>query len=345
MGREVTVQQDHQRMKARDVEELAREWWPQDSPDGSAMPFRADEEVLALNAMARRISRLPQWALKVRGAMAGKRSEMCAHRWLDGLDEMMSMIGSAVYWPSKAGHCGDVPGSVVAAVDKRVAALQAWIGRRTPAADRVRRRVALWLGEPAAEKREAAICFVELARAFCGGSQGDEPRALAAQWRKRASQNQVLGALFGGQGLDGLLSNWCGFKFLERLDQYLRAIGGEVRPASASQDSCRDQLGSILRDDPARFEATRAYLWGLWAYLQGCDARWLSSTCSEWAGSAMHAYRLVSAAGAPSPLTRWLAGSLLKTAKMRYERALAASQGTPIPPHLRHLPQVTMAAN
>ena len=144
----------------------------------------------AINALMAEVGELPEWALQVRDAMPKWGFEMCGHRWLDGLDDVMRMIGREEYVPSSAGHCGDVPGRIVDAAGRRATAVGRWLDGKAPSEDDLDRQVAWWLGEPTAEKREAAACYVELVRAYFLGSD-DERERLSANWRARAGENDA----------------------------------------------------------------------------------------------------------------------------------------------------------
>jgi len=326
-----------------DLDALTRKWWEAPVSDATGQPGW-DEEIKAINAASARIATFPRWVLEVRETMPKWGFEMCAHRWLDGLDEVLRMIETGRSWPSTLGHCGDVPGRIFSAVERRAAALQAWGERQVPAKDCFRRQVAYWLGEPTPAKREAAECLAELMRAFFFATEGeDTAKERAKAWRGRASANELLALLFEGEGLDALLENRCGFKTLDRLDLYIRIIGGDLSQAAERHGLCNRQLRFVLRDDPARYEVTRGYLWGLQAYLLGHDAAWLRSAQPECAGAAIYALRRASAGGEPTLLRRWLVASLLKAAKIWCQRALAPSGDGVKPAYTEELPDVASA--
>jgi|GEM_PF-159217 len=318
VGKEITpmiqeVLNEH-KLPKKFVERLTRKCWETAVLDATG-EYVLDEEAEAVNAMTAGIAEYPEWALQVRDAMPKYGFEMCSHRWLDGLDDVMRMIGKEEHFSSTAGHCGDVPGRIVDAAEQRAAAVQAWIEGRHSDESNLHKQVAQYLGDPTREKREAAACFVELVRAFF--LEPDERAAeLAKGWRTRAENNEILKVMFKGEGFDNLLQNICGFKIVDRLDLYIRVIGGDRLEARERRGVCNDQLRFVLRDDPARFEVTRGYLWGLQAYLLGRNAEWLRSSKPECAGAAIHALRTVSRAGAPTPLRHWLVASLLKSTKI-----------------------------
>jgi len=305
-----------------------------------------DDEVKAVNAMMRDIDEFPEWALQVRDAMPKYGLEMCSHRWLDGLDDVLSMIGAEEHFPSSAGHCGDIPGRIVAAAERRAQAAQSWIEGRAPQND-LCTQVAEWLGEQTPEKKEAATCFVELVRGFFFDDRpNDEALQLAKQWRTRADANRSLKTLFSsGEGLDFLLQNRCGFKMIDRLDIAIRVIGGDDSESADLVGACIDQIRFVPRDDPARFDTTRGYLWGLDAYLRGRGQEWLRANKPECAGAAIYALQGVSRAGPPTPLRRWLVASLLKSTKIWCQALLNATAryDVALPAYALDLPDVVTA--
>lgn len=324
-----------------ELDKLTHEWWETGALHVGDK-YVWDEEVKAVNAMMANIDELPEWALQVRGAMPKYGFEMCAHRWLDGLDDVTAMIGAEEFRPSSAGHCGDVPGRVIDASERRAAAVQAWLEGRK-ATDALGVQVAGWLGEPSDEKTQAASCFVELVRA-CSltiDKPGHErAKALATGWRARADGNETLQFMFQGEGFDCLLENNCGFKTVDRLDLYIRNIGGDRSQAGERHGMCNGQLRFVLRDDPTRFDVTRGYLWGLQAYLLGRSVEWLRANKPHCAGAAIHALQGVSRAGAPTPLRRWLVASLLKSTKLWCQAMLNRMGKEEVPAYVRDLPDV-----
>jgi hypothetical protein len=97
------------------------------------------------------------------------------------------------------------------------------------------------------------------------------------------------------------------------------------------------------RADPERYETTRGYLWGLYAYLMGRDEAWLRETKPECAGAAVYPLQGVWRAGSPTPLRRWLVASLLKSTKVRCQCALDRARDPDLPGHFRDLPDVVAA--
>jgi len=302
--------------------------------------WQDDDEIKAVNSMMAEVEEFPEWSLQIRREMPNLDGfEMCAHEWLDGLDDVMKMIGAEHRLPPLVGHCGDMPYEVVNAARQRVAAIQRWIEKRSPSEDDLHRRVAEWLGEQSPEKTEAATCYVELVNAYFRFSNWDDKEALLAKWRASADQHQTLKLMFEYNGFQGLLENICGFRTVALLDLYIRIIGGDRSQAAEGYGACGSQLRFSLRDDLERFNVTRGYLWGLQAYLLGRDEKWLQERKPECADAAIHALQFVSRAGAPTPIRRWLVASMLKTTKLWCQFVINTSEGD-VPAYARDLPDV-----
>jgi len=329
-------------ISAEELEKRTRSWWETTVLDATGK-YVWDEEVKAVNAMTADIDDIPEWALQIRDAMPKYGFEMCSHRWLDGLDDVIRMIGEEKFHPSQAGHCGDVPGRIPGAAEQRSAAVQRWLDGNSPSAHDLEHQVCEWLGESTSEKQEAARCFVELVRAYLMADK-DEAKVLAQRWRTRAEQNEILKLMFAGEGFDSLLDASCGFKLVDRMDLYLRLIGGDHSQAAERHGVCNDQLRFAWRDDPERFNVTQGYLWGLQAYLLDRDEAWLRESMSNGAvGAAVHALRGVSRAGESTPLRRWLVASLLKSAKIWCQCVLNNMGEESMPAAARDLPDVVAA--
>jgi hypothetical protein len=329
-------------LSAADLEKRLQDWW---GMPGLGWPGEHvwDEEVKAVNAMMPDVRELPEWAVQVRDAMPKWGFEMCAHRWLDGLDDVIRMIGAEERFPSGAGHCGDIPGRVANAGEQRAAAVGHWLEGATPRDD-LEAEVAKWLGEATPQKKEAASCFVELVSAMTDETKMPPNRweERAKWWRGRAEQNEILQFVFEGDGLSGLLENRCGYKFIDQMDVYIQGIGGDRLREADRHGVCLGSLRYVFRDEPARFDVTRGYVWGLHAYLLGRDAGWLRANKPDCAGAAIHALRGVSGAGEPTPLRRWLVASLLKCTKLWCQHFLSIV-GEEAPAYARDLPDVRAA--
>jgi len=301
-----------------------------------------DAECLAINALLHEIEYLPEWAIDTRRAMPQYGFERCSHRWVQGIDDIMQMIGTEQYWPSTAGHCGDVPGVVCTAAEHRALAVQNWINSSPAENDELCGYVANLLGEQTPEKIAAATCFVELVRAFFFVSRSDETaKTMAATWRDRINENPLLALMFQGEGFDYLLQNRCGFMIIKRLDLYIQLISGKCNHANDRHGVCNDQLRFDYTDDPERIEVTRGYLWGLYAYLMGHNADWLRTHKADCAGAGIYALQRVDVTGDRSLLRRWLVASLLKSAKVWCMVGRKPNDNAPA--QLMDLPDVLMA--
>jgi hypothetical protein len=85
-------------------EKRVLEWWELPGIDGREA---FDEEILFLNEFAEN-GKLPRWALLIRDLLPRWGFEPCAHRFFDGLEQVLAMIGSARPGP-RLGGCGDIP--------------------------------------------------------------------------------------------------------------------------------------------------------------------------------------------------------------------------------------------
>ncbi|MDD5706858.1 MAG: hypothetical protein PHR35_13120 [Kiritimatiellae bacterium] len=323
------------------LDKLTHEWWKTSATDKGGGRFEWDEEIKAVNALTPPAESIPQWAIDVRGAMPRYGFEICSHRWLDGLDDVIHMIGKEQHWPSTAGHCGDRPGRVIDAALQRAEAVECWLEGRGVDGRPLYRNVAKWLGAPDVQKKQAAECFVEMVRSFF-----TEPRPrktsmpLAKTWRSKANENTILKEMFAGEGFDNLLDNQCGFKIVDRLDLYLQMIGGDMSRAGDRHGVCNDQRRFIYPDDPPRYETTRGFLWGLFAYLKSYGGEWLLSHRPECAGGAIDALNGVSEGGKQTPLRKWLVASFLKSTKLWIPHGIPKDR---IPAEVRELPDVIEA--
>ncbi len=308
-------------------------WWDACLPDAAG-----DDETRTIDRMMGEIDDLPDWALQARADMPKWGFEMCAHRWLDGLDHAVDMVARGAYTASEAGHCGDVPATIAQGAEARADAVQRWIDDEDAAGDPTAKHTRDVLGDKDPAKVEAAACFVQLVRT--GFFRWEELDDVAAPWRERAAANSLLATVFEGEGLDGHLHNDCGHKVLHRLDTFVRLIGRDTRGTDERHGACNSQLRFVFRDDPERYEVTRGVLWGLYAYLAGRDAEWLRARHREVAGAGVVTLRRLTDAGEATPVRRWLAASLLKTTKLWCERALSRCDPAQVPATATRLPGV-----
>ena len=324
------------------VDELASAWWESLAEAQTANEEAQKAEAKLLQAMEADIGEIPEWARHVRVAMPDWGFEPCAHRWLEGLDRLIGIIGAEQFRMTRAGRCGDVPGSVADQAERVALAAQRWVDAAQEAAQPLDKQVAEWLGEPTPEKHEAARCFVELVRAAFFRPR-EEMKAVAEQWRKQVTADGILERVFYGDGLDGGLESRCGFETIRRLTVYLRIIGGDDSQLEETRWFCNTQMRYVLRDDPPRLYTTLGYLWGWQAYLLGRDEGWLRENKPEVAGAAIYALQGISRAGPPTPLRRWLVASLLSSTKFWYQRGLNFAGADSAPAFTRDVPDLAAA--
>jgi len=325
--------------------ELERTWW--DAPLRMATGSDAwDLDIQNLNGCLRQLRNVPRWAYDVRSAMPRWGFEMCSHRWLDGLDDVLRMLVAGEDWvPSSAGHCGDVPTWVVAEIELRACALSRWLeDPDAPAEDlpEIYEQVRTWLGAPEADKRQAVAGMLALLRQWLDApTNHDALPALASEWQERGAANPLIAALFEGEGLHSLLSNGCGFKTVDRLDLTIRLLGGDDASAEERHGHCLAQLRHLWRDDPQRYESTRGILWGLYAGLANKDVAWLREQVPECSGAALRGLAAYRQCPATPAVRRWLIGSFAKLLEIECQVALVRSPAGLVPAYARHLPELS----
>ena len=116
-------------------------------------------------------------------------------------------------------------------------------------------------------------------------------------------------------------------------------IGGDGSRAGERWWICNSQLRWVFDEDPDRYEITRGYLWGLYAYLNGFGAAWLQQQHADCAGAALHALKVVSARPI-TPVRRWLVASLIKATKQWCETALNRAEDKKVAERYRDLPML-----
>lgn len=305
------------------VDQLTAAWFSATKEVRARLQQDLDAEKQALAAEKSAVGPIPEWAEQVHAAMPDWGFEICAHRWLDGLDEVLGMIERAEFHPTRLGRCGDIPTAVFWAAEQRAQAVERWLDAVPQGGrDELTCRVCAWLGEPEPDKRQAARCFIEVVRSSLFEPE-EQAKATARQWREGKDRSEILCRLFYGDGLDGGLQNACGFQTINRLDIYLRVIGGDDLQLGETRWVCNTALRFALRDDPSRLLTTLGYLWGLYAYGAGLDAEWLRQDKPQVAGAAIHVLQRLSRSSAPAPVVRWLTASLLATTRFWYRRALS----------------------
>jgi hypothetical protein len=126
-------------------EKRVLEWWELPGIDGREA---FDEEILFLNEFAES-GKLPRWALLIRDLLPRWGFEPCAHRFFDGLEQVLAMIGSARPGP-RLGGCGDIPLFVYQRLQSAGQEFLAWAEGKDGG------EVGTWLEKPDPAKVEAA---------------------------------------------------------------------------------------------------------------------------------------------------------------------------------------------
>jgi len=317
---------------------LDESWW--DAPWSAIDANGCQAEIALVNALGKELAAIPEWALKVRESMPRWGFEICAHRWLEGLGDLLRMIGSESHFPSTAGHCGDIPGTVLEGAYRRAVAVEAWLKYR-PANDRYKAWVYEVMGRRTPEKRQAARCFVNMVRARFGPcSETDLLAETVSFWRESYGGNKAIEFMLEEQGLRGLLQNACGYRLITGLDDAIRCMGDPAKAHESTPGQCNGQLRFVWGEDPDRYKVTRGYLWGLFARLVDWTEDELWEERPGCVGAATHALREVARPGNLTPLRRWLVASLLVTTKLWCHRAIEISEPGAVPAWAYDLPQL-----
>jgi len=305
-------------------------WWDTPLPPNTI-------EAHALDAWAERLWPLPDWALEVRSAMPKWGFEMCAHRWIEGLEHTLDLIIQGTYSPSEAGHCGDIPSATKSAAMARAMDVAHWLSgvpmgiEETPAQQ--------WLGAPSRSKRVGATCFVEAVRYALGGPTDEDAwQSNVAGCRETCAPYPQLQPLFAEHGLQRLLENACGYALLRQLDGYVRLIGGDDSSAGELVYNCNGQLRFLWQEDPERYARTRAMLWGIQAKLLDWDEETLRANQPDCADAAYQVLGRIRPVDAGDAIRRWLLASLLVSTKIWCLRALERSPAAHVPTWAHDLP-------
>lgn len=302
------------------------------------------EEMTLLDRINPGMETIPNWGMFVYNDLPDWGREPCAHRWTDGLFELLEMISQEKHWQTTAGRCGDMTGAVGQQAEALAAAVEAWLAPDAPAW-----AASPWvnetLGERSPEKEEAARCFVDLVRAALSEPK-DVFEQKAAAWREKGALNEVLERIFFDGGLDEKLENPCGFLLIRRLKNYLQIIGGDTTPLAATRWWCNTQLRDVWREDPDRVLVTQGCLWGLHAVLNNWSDDTLRARVPWCASSALYAARILrSRPSTRPPLTRWLVTSMLIKTRHWYLRMINFANDGALPPMLMDVPESPFASD
>jgi len=266
------------------------EWWEAPGIDGREA---FDEEILYLNSLVEEIV-LPRWAILVRDRMPRWGFEPCAHRFLEGLEQVLQMIGSGRVCP-RFGGCGDIPLFVQRELDRVGAAFLRWAEAGNGSDP-----LTCSLGVHTAERAEAARVAGEV---VLGIGQG--PAALDAtleRWAERA-RFSLARTLVDGEGasLALLAQHPCCYTLLWNMERLAHGIGNGEQ---SSVVVCIPALGLAPKLDPLRFSAL-------------CDigealAHWLQERPPKGALET----RVYAMVGPRDEVRRWLVASLYKALKL-----------------------------
>jgi len=286
--------------------------------------WKEDEDLKAIRSFLDRLDSVPEWTLAIPIPNLDGCLEMCGHRWLDGLDRAFLMIGQAKTYPT-GGSCGDAPGSVFVQAEERLLGIRAWLSDGKPSGG-VQKQVVEWLGEKTDQKVEAVQVLAEIMQGYvlCEG----DGAAILEQQKGKAETNATLGVLYEGKWLYEVFENACGFGYLPSLDLAIRLSGGD-ESCQKEWLSCGGALRYVFRDDPLRYEAAQACLWGLHAYLQGRDTEWLRKNNTGLAAGAIRTLAKVTSETEDTPAKCWITASLLKGIKIQLQHVLETAENVP----------------
>lgn len=266
------------------------EWWEAPGIDGREA---FDEEILFLNSQLDELA-LPRWAILVRDRMPRWGFEPCAHRFLDGLEQVLHMIGSGRVCP-RFGGCGDLPLAVQRELEELGDALLRWAenGGSPPSVNGLP-------PVPDPEQAEAARAVGEVSRELGNGPAALD--ALLERWAEGA-QFPLAQALVADEDapLALLARHPCAYTLRWNVDRLVRSIGdGEVPRVLV----CLPALRAAPELDPGRIPAVRRVAEALARWLEGLPPR-----------SPLEA-RVHGLVGPKEPVRTWLVASLYKTLKL-----------------------------
>lgn len=268
------------------------EWWEAPGIEGRDA---FDEEILYLNALTEEIA-LPRWAILVRDRMPRWGFEPCAHRFLEGLEQVLAMIGAGRVW-ARFGGCGDVPLSVQRKLDAFGAALVRWSdnGSRSAGDPFVRQ-----LGAHTADRAEAARAMGEVILGIGRGPA--EVDAILERWAERAQFSPARILVDGEEAPLAVLAHHpCAYTLLWNVERLAHCIGNGEPPSAVV---CVPALRIAPKLDPERIAILREIGDSLAGWLQERAPR----TVIE-----QKVYALI---GPRDEVRHWLVASLYKTLKL-----------------------------
>ncbi|MCX7750559.1 MAG: hypothetical protein N2320_03260 [Candidatus Bipolaricaulota bacterium] len=266
------------------------EWWEAPGIDGREA---FDEEILYLNSQLEELS-LPRWAILVRDRMPRWGFEPCAHRFLEGLEQVLHMIGSGRAGP-RFGGCGDLPLAVQRGLDELGASLLRWAedGKAAPPLAGLPRA-------PTTEQAEAARAVGEVIRELGNGPAALD--ALLERWAEEARSPLTQSLVADETAPLGLLARHpCAYTLRWNVAQLVRSIGSGEAPQVLI---CLPSLRAAPELDPDRIPTLRTVAEALARWLEGSPA------CSPLER------RVHGLIGPRDPIRTWLVASLYKTLKL-----------------------------
>jgi len=266
------------------------EWWEAPGIEGREA---FDEEVLYLNSLVEEIA-LPRWAILVRDRMPRWGFEPCAHRFLEGLEQVLSMIGTGRAC-ARFGGCGDVPLSVRRELDQLGTSFLRWadVGSGNDPAPGS-------LGLHTADRAEAARAVGEV---VLGAGKG--PAVLdetIERWAEQARFPLARTLVDGEEApLAVLARHACCYSVLWNIERLAHGIGNGEQPSVLA---CVPALRVAPKLDPLRISTLRDTAQGLAGWLQDLPPN-----------GALEA-RIHALVGPRDEVRRWLVASLYKTLKL-----------------------------
>ena len=266
------------------------EWWEAPGIDGRD---GFDEEILYLNSLAEEIP-LPRWAILVRDRMPRWGFEPCAHRFLDGLEQVLHMISSGRPCP-RFGGCGDIPLAVQRELDELGSALLRWADRGDGEG-----RWREWLGTRTPERAEAVRALGEAVHALGRGPASVD--AVLERWADRA-EFPLTRTLVADEAapLPSLARHPCTYTLLLNIERVARSIGDGGAPEVLV---CLPALRAAQELDPNRISVLRNLAEAL--------AQWLRERRPR-GGFEERVHALIDSR---DDVRRWLVASLYKTIKL-----------------------------
>lgn len=266
------------------------EWWEAPGISGRE---DLDEEILYLSSLTERLGDdLPRWAVAVRDLMPRWGFEPCAHRFADGLEQVMEMIGEGRAHP-RMGECGDVPLPIRRSLEYWGRTLLRWAhgGKLNgPLKD-----ISAQCRNP-----EAAQAMGEAILAMGQGRAALD--ATLERWSDQANTSLTRILTDGDDApLTSVLRHPCCYNVFTSLEQLTRGIAlGEVPTVHV----CSDSLREAATLDPVRLVWMRGVLRVL--------GRWVSEQPPA-DGFCRAVYVKL---GTRDPVRHWLVASLYKTLKL-----------------------------